>query len=118
MWWNLSSRVNRAKPRSKSSHHAQPAGPCGSLYILRLHGPTECEFRGDELRFLALKEIEEPFEGRGWFLEFCPEGASKRYILPEFPAQGFHRAPPRDGQACAVSSSVDGGLEEQQFRRF
>ena len=73
MWWNLSARVNRAEPRSKSSYHTQPAGPCGSLYTLRLHGPTQREFRGDELRFLVLHEIEEPFEGRGWFLEFCPE---------------------------------------------
>jgi hypothetical protein len=68
MWWNLSARVDRAEPRSKSSYHAQPASPCGLLYTLRLHRPAEREFRGDELRLLAFQEIEEPFEGRGWFL--------------------------------------------------
>jgi hypothetical protein len=67
------------------------------LYTLGLHGPTEREFRGDELRFLVLQEIEEPFEGRGWFLEFSPEGTPKRYILAKRTAQGFHRAPPRAG---------------------
>jgi hypothetical protein len=38
------------------------------LYTLRSHRPAEGEFGGDELRLLAFKEIEEPFEGRGWFL--------------------------------------------------
>src|SRR5215471_13567479 len=106
MWWNLSARVNRAEPRSKSSYHAQPASPGGSLYTLRLHGPTQREFRGDELRFLAFQKIKKPFEGRSWFLEFCPESAPKRYILPQRTAQRFHRAPPRAGHGWATSRNA------------
>jgi hypothetical protein len=73
------------------------------LYTFRLHGPTEREFIGDELGLFALQEIEEPFEGRSWFVELCPEGTSQRYILPERIAQGLHRAPPRDGHGWATS---------------
>src|SRR5262245_34095843 len=106
MWRDLRARVNRAEPRSKPSYHSQPAGPCGSLYTFGLPGPTEREFRSDEPRFLPLQKIEEPFECRGWFLEFCPESAPKRYILPKRTAQGFHRAPPRAGHGWATSRNV------------
>ena len=30
---------------------------------------------GGTRRFLTFREIEEPSDGRGWFLEFCPKGA-------------------------------------------
>jgi hypothetical protein len=73
---------------------------------LRLHGPTERKFRSDDLRFLELQEIEKPFKGRGWFLEFCSEGAPKCYILPQRTAQGFHRAPPWAGHGWATSRNA------------
>jgi len=111
MWWNLSARVKRAEPRCKSSYHPQPASPCGSLYTLRLHGPTECVFRGDELRFLALQEIEEAFEGGGWFLEFVPRARRSAMYCLSARRKGFIAhlyAPAMAGQPHAMTRRPPG----------
>src|SRR5262249_6831887 len=68
--------------------------------------PANDRRRKAEAETESCQEIEEPFEGRGWLLELCPEGSPKRYVLPERTAQGCHRAPPRAGHGWATSRNA------------